>query len=306
MTTTKNYIFSFSLFGEDIYYLKCLINQINQIRKYYTKKNTYFYITVEKKYLFKKELKKLKKIFNTKIFYKNINEQKYIASFWRYLINNKKNSYFIFRDADCYFFYRDYKIIQQWINSKLDFCSVRDSPTMRWPIMAGMFFSNSSGLKKIKTIYRDSISKIREYGNIYYLDQLILRDFVYPQIANKTLVISENVRYLNDSYVEKPVVKRKFNYGFSKDVMGIPPRYSLFGNNKRKSFLREKNNFFYRSKIYNMFKHPNLILCTYHGYKNIKFLYYLFFFVIFIILNRIFRIRNFGGPPFIKKNIFFK
>lgn len=131
-------------------------------------------------------------------------ETDYRASLWRFRPMDEEDvSYFISRDIDSRISERDETAVNQWIESGKKFHIIREHPIGHgWVMNAGMW-----GCMPDKTI--EFNSKFTEYLKSYNppylreLDQLFLKDVIYP--------IAKNDVYVNDEFYNYEGVGVKIN-----------------------------------------------------------------------------------------------
>ncbi len=120
--------------------------------------------------------------------------------FWRFLpAEDKDVDIFISRDCDCRLSNREYRAVQEWIESGEKFHIMRDHPYHQAPILGGMWGAKSEYLREI-----DFIQKIRDWSNLkmkYILgvDQDFLARVIYPIVYDNSLEHSEfNIKFLRE------------------------------------------------------------------------------------------------------------
>jgi hypothetical protein len=129
--------------------------------------------------------------------------------FWRFLAADS-NDIVISRDTDSRLSIREKAAVDKWLESDKDFHIMRDHPYHATEILGGMWGCRNGILKGIKNWieYYDK----KEFNNKYQVDQNFLKEIVYSNIKNKSLV--------HDEFFEnKPFpTKRDGNYDFVGQV----------------------------------------------------------------------------------------
>jgi hypothetical protein len=212
-------LFSYSLFGNNKTYLLHLLVQIISIRKNFDKLKVV--IHVESNYPYLDELRKQISSMNPKsqkwIYLKFHSPEKnpLIPYLWRYdlehLVDYVDHDIIIVGEADSIFTNRYKEMILQYTNTEFEFCTVRDYITSIWPISAGAFFARGRSFAKIhRLIFDEGLGKNPKRINQkeYYLDQIILKEYVYPNIKNELLIITDCVTYYGERNILAPAKGR--------------------------------------------------------------------------------------------------
>jgi hypothetical protein len=138
-----------------------------------------------------------------------------ISYLWRYdlehLVDYVNHDIIIIGEADSVFTNRYKEIILQYTNTEYEFCAVRDYITSIWPIAAGAFFARGRSFAKIhRLIFDQGLRKNPKRINQkkYYLDQIILKEYVYPNIKNELLIITDCVTYYGERNILSPAKGR--------------------------------------------------------------------------------------------------
>jgi hypothetical protein len=93
------------------------------------------------------------------------------------------------RDSDSRFTYREVQAIHEWINSDYQFHTIIDHDAhFQFPIMAGLFGNKG----KLPQYLYDPMIKAAQESHYYTVDQVYLRNYVYPFIKEKTLIHTLN------------------------------------------------------------------------------------------------------------------
>jgi protein O-GlcNAc transferase len=179
-------IVSFSLFGSDPLYNIGVIRNSELMPKIFPEWDMWVYYddTVPLETL--DELRK-----NNVKLYKH-NDNGFYRSMWRFYPCGDKNvGYFISRDADSRISIRDRVSVYEWIESDKDFHIIRDHPVGHsWVMNAGMW-----GAKGGTIDIQSMIKNYHNNPNEKYIDQLFLRDVIYPLIKDKSFIHDEYFKY---------------------------------------------------------------------------------------------------------------
>lgn len=104
---------------------------------------------------------------------------------WRFeAIDHPNVELVLSRDTDARFTLREKLAVQEWLDSSFVFHIMRDHPHHNFFILGGMF-----GTRKIKSIpsWISLLEKLSQTGDRNY-DQDFLRDIIYPEVINNSLV----------------------------------------------------------------------------------------------------------------------
>lgn len=161
----------------------------------------------------------------------NPNKGGFLRSIWRFIpLFDSDVIYFISRDCDSRLSERDRIAVNEWITSGKRFHIVRDHPHGHgWVINAGMWGArafdrahepDSDDLYNAITSFCNSPQNLQEKT----LDQILLRDHIYPRIVNDAFIHDEYFKY--ESHCEKIKMDRASNdfafIGESIDENDIP------------------------------------------------------------------------------------
>lgn len=223
-------VIAFSLFGKDERYLKSLLTVINLYKDSLPEWVIRIYIS-EDCYAKNEYLNHLD-IELVVMKGKNINQ---IYTTWRFLAYDDPNvSVVLFRDIDSVPTEREVLMIRKWEKSNKDFLIIRDHPYHNIKILAGMWGAKRSG--KIKSIKK--ILTRERLSNYFGVDQIFLRDHIYPIIKNDSLIFDSYPRYPEES----PIVMPFNNETYIGEIMTNPAfkerdRESLRAYNKQRLSL---------------------------------------------------------------------
>ena len=173
----------------------------------------------------------------------NISDDKQFAnSMWRFLPASDNNvDYFISRDCDSRLSLRDSVGVQEWIESEKDFHIIRDHPIGHsWPMNAGMWGSRGGSIANISNLIESYIASHPYLVSEKTIDQLFLKEIIYPKAINSLLLHDE---YFNYEGIGRSIklLRSYDNYDFigeSVDENNIPrgdqrtPIKNIFLNNQ--------------------------------------------------------------------------
>jgi len=176
-------IISFSLFGNDPYYLECAITNASMARAIYPEWQCRFYCAPEIPESCIRSLRRR----GAQIGLRNSATRatlKWSGLFWRFLAFDDPNVDFVMiRDVDSPFTLRERLAVEEWIASEYAFHVVRDSISHMEPIMAGLWGGRTGVLPALGPL----IAKFLPTATTRYADQHFLRLQVWPRIREMTL-----------------------------------------------------------------------------------------------------------------------
>jgi hypothetical protein len=192
-------VFSFSLFGNDPIYTIGTIKNVDIIKDLFPEWGVFIYTDKDESNGIIQEL--IKK--GCVIRYES--NQNWFNSTWRFKAITEDNvSVMVCRDSDSRISTRDVAAIDEWLESDYDYNIIRDHPIgHHWKMNAGMW-----GAKKTEFIL-DINNKLQRYhqnnttltGHKNF-DQFFLRDVIYPNIVDNSLIHDEYYKYESNA---KPI-----------------------------------------------------------------------------------------------------
>jgi hypothetical protein len=129
--------------------------------------------------------------------------------FWRfYPIENKDIDIFLSRDVDSRITEREMKFVNEWINSKKLFHTIRDHPGHAIEILGGTFgvkvkeFNKISNLKKIDH-YKENFYKRFNKNQDRQPDQIFLKEYIWTLIKNNHMahIALEELRFNKEDII---------------------------------------------------------------------------------------------------------
>lgn len=114
-------------------------------------------------------------------------EGSWASMFWRFFAADS-DDVVISRDVDSRLNQREKDAVDVWLNSDKDFHIMRDHPWGHKHIILGGMWGARNGILKGVT---ESINKYHEssdFFNDYMIDQNFLRDFIYPKVAETSMI----------------------------------------------------------------------------------------------------------------------
>jgi predicted RNA methylase len=116
--------------------------------------------------------------------------QDWSALLWRYdTLTDPDVEAHLFRDCDSRLSPREAAAVQEWLDSGADFHIIRDHPEHYMPMMAGMWAATAAGAKLVADTIPTGENEHR------FVDQVWLRDAVYPVARDRALVHDEFHRF---------------------------------------------------------------------------------------------------------------
>jgi len=185
-------IFTFSLWGNNPKYLFGAVRNAQLAQTIFPDWQCIFYydITVPKEFI------------NILNHFQNTTTIKILdnsfGAFWRFDIMFDNKNIVLSRDTDSRLSEREKILIDHWLNTEANYMVIRDHHNhYEFPILAGMW-----GKKNI--IIDNSFKEImKQYRFIkqYTVDQIFLRDVLWPSIQDKTLIYGvKELDWMRDTY----------------------------------------------------------------------------------------------------------
>lgn len=185
-------VFSFSVFGDNPIYKKGFLNNIIPIKKYFPDWKIFLYVpeNYDEDYI--------QTVLKENVFVFKMKNENYFNCTWRFnAIINENVDVMVCRDADSRVSERDFYAIEEWLNSGYNYNIIRDHPIgHHWSINAGMW-----GAKKTDFIVKigDMLENFKRQNELLInnntFDQIFLRQIIYPNIVNESLVHDEYFKY---------------------------------------------------------------------------------------------------------------
>ena len=171
---------------------------------------------------------------------------------WRFEDLFIKDAAVIVRDADSRFTQREVDCVNEWIASDKDFHIIRDHKHHTCPIMGGCFGVKNNCMEyigvpigarnvnhpplmfipglELMNNFRDNLPENRD---VYVVDQMFLFQYVYPYVANKSMVHCSHNAY-------EPFAKKlePIDYSFIGEVVTECPRAAEIMGDTENNFER--------------------------------------------------------------------
>lgn len=176
-------IISYSLWGDKSMYTLGAIENAIQAKEIYPDWICRFYISKSVPYNIVEQLKSMD---NTECILMD-EEGDWSSLFWRfYPASDNDVEICIVRDCDSRLSVREKMAVDEWINSDKGFHIMRDHPHHNEAILGGMWGAKHGVVKEM-------VSLINNYENRggFYLDQIFLREHIYPLIKDDCLIHDE-------------------------------------------------------------------------------------------------------------------
>ena len=197
--TYNNYhpkIISYSLWGDSEIYNYGIVENALVARDKLPEFKIYVYYNNT---ILTKTFNILKKLDNVVLILINNKEKSAINMTWRFRPCFKSNSIIFVRDSDSLINARDIFVINDFINSKFDICSVKDHPAhFTYAFIGGGFGSKNGILNKYFDYFTNTL---KGKLNIRGIDQDLLIQIYYKNIDNIQLYIPQNTN--NKKFYEK-------------------------------------------------------------------------------------------------------
>ena len=199
--TYNNYhpkIISFSLWGDSEIYNYGIVENALVAKEKLPEFKIYLYYNNT---VLTKTLNILKKLDNVVLILVNNTDKSAINMFWRLNPCFFSNSIVFIRDCDSLINERDFFVINHFINSELDICSVKDNPAhLKYAIMGGMCGYKNGILNKYSNYFNNyGINKL----NVRGMDQDLLIQIYYENIDDIELYIPKT--FINNNFYEKNI-----------------------------------------------------------------------------------------------------
>lgn len=236
----------FSIYGGDTHYLRRFLNNLPLYRKFFWDFDILLFYETEMLDLLVNDCNK----FDVKIFPKNRLSHS-DGMFWRFepiLSDDFNYDLCLIRDVDYIPSEYEFKLIDLFIKSDFNFQIMRLHYDHMMPIMGGLFGIKSQLFRAFKNAF-ELWSKSHNLTNVLYNDdQLFLAKYVYKFVVKDSLIITSNVKFLNEQV----------------SIVKIPSDIIVGGELDRHFIDPIRSNFFI---IY-----PPVWLCNILKFKGLKFL----------------------------------
>lgn len=183
-------VISFSLWKDDLTYTHGAIRCARQAQEMFPDFICLFYI--HKETVPKYVVDNLNNMKNVRIIFKEGDLTTCKPMMWRFeAIDDPDVEIMMSRDTDTEFLLREQLAVYEWINSGKIFHIMRDHPHHVYHILGGMF-----GTRKIPEIpsWKEKMELIHMSGPRNY-DQDFLRDYIYPHVANDSVIHASFHKY---------------------------------------------------------------------------------------------------------------
>lgn len=227
----KKKIISFSLWGNNPKYTIGAIKNLELASVIYPDWICRFYVDES---VPKDIIKTLSSFANSEIIKIN-GDGNWNSVFWRFYACEDADI-MLSRDTDSRLSIREKVAVDEWLSSDKDFHIMRDHPFHATQIPGGMWGCRNNILYNIREMI-DAFPK----GNYWQVDQIFLREKIYPLIIDKALIHdefhnfenkkskfktrrikNEFVGEVNDEYDRKPFIPKLFlNLPFAKLISGL-------------------------------------------------------------------------------------
>ena len=194
----------------------------------------------------------LKKQDNVEVVYHPGTKKKASNTLWRFEDLFIKDAIVLSRDADSRFSEREVKLVNEWLDSTKDFHIIRDHKHHMVPILAGTFGCRNncleyigvpSGARNINQcplqfvpgleFMRSFLQNLPQERDVYIVDQMFLFAYVYPYVANKSMIHCSHNAYepfaLKIDHVDE---------GFVGEVVTNSPRAAQIMDDNESNFER--------------------------------------------------------------------
>ena len=240
---------SYSIWGDNKVYTYGIIENVINVKKYYNGWiiRVHYNDTVPINII-----EWLKKQDTVELVYHPGTNKKASNMMWRFEDLFIKDAAVIVRDSDSRFTQREVDCVNEWIASDKDFHIIRDHKHHTCPIMGGCFGVKNNCMEyigvptgarnvnhpplmfipglELMNNFRDNLPENRD---VYVVDQMFLFQYVYPYVANKSMVHCSHNAY-------EPFAKKlePIDYGFIGEVVTECPRAAEIMGDTENNFER--------------------------------------------------------------------
>lgn len=174
---------SFSLFGRDPVYAAGAIANANLAREVYPDWTCRFYVGAS----IAAETVDALKATGAEVVDRSERLQDWSALLWRFQsLTDLSVEAHLFRDCDSRLTAREAAAVEEWLTSGAEFHIIRDHPEHYMPILAGMWGCTAAGARRIANMRPSNLANQHRF-----VDQLWLRDVVYPIATGRAVVHDE-------------------------------------------------------------------------------------------------------------------
>jgi hypothetical protein len=192
-------VFSFSLFGNNPIYTIGTIKNVELINSLFPEWKIYVYTNkVSSDPIILELLKK-----GVNIRYEE--DTLWFNSAWRFkAITEESVEVMVCRDSDSRISERDVASISEWLHSDYNYHIIRDHPIgHHWVMNAGMWGAKKNNfIEKIDVYLNEYLTQNQQLKHSVNFDQLFLRDVIYQEIKNDSMIHDEYYGYESHS---KPI-----------------------------------------------------------------------------------------------------
>lgn len=188
----KKNVIAFSLWGNNYRYLGGALQNVELAKHFYPGWICRFYVGNSTR---KDFVEKLKSFDNVEVIEKE-EDGDWTGMLWRFhAAADPQVNVMLSRDCDSRIHRREVEAVKEWLTSEKDFHIMRDHQYHGVPILGGMWGAKNG-------ILNDIVDKCQNYkaGNFWQTDQNFLRDIIFNDVADKSLVHDEIHRIKVDSH----------------------------------------------------------------------------------------------------------
>jgi hypothetical protein len=240
---------TYSLWGDNKVYTYGIIENVIDARKYYDGwiVRVHYNDTVPTGII-----DWLKKQDNVEVMYHPGTKKKASNTLWRFEDLFIKDAIVLSRDADSRFSEREVKLVNEWLDSTKDFHIIRDHKHHMVPILAGTFGCRNncleyigvpSGARNINQcplqfvpgleFMRSFLQNLPQERDVYIVDQMFLFAYVYPYVANKSMIHCSH-----NAYEPFALKIDQVDEGFVGEVVTNSPRAAQIMDDNESNFER--------------------------------------------------------------------
>jgi hypothetical protein len=228
-------IISFGLWGDEKKYISGAYKNIELAQNFFPDWICRFYLGTS---VSEDVLNKLKSFENVEIVFMG-EKGDWSSTFWRFFPASEDVDVMISRDVDSRLSLREKIAIDEWLNSDKGFHIIRDHPYHRAKIQAGLLGVKKGVLKNMKTMILEHLkNKSGENNDKYGIEEVFLRDYIYPIIENNCFVHDEFTDYNND--IKKSFPIGRIDFEFCGDVFDENDKRDENLKNVLKQFVKKE------------------------------------------------------------------
>ena len=207
-------IVSYSLFGDNNYYLRGAIFNARDVKKFYPGWECRFYTDTKVPEKVVKELERL----GSNVIIEDDDNDFSLGLYWRFkpMFELPKGTPFIVRDADSTIIEREVHAVNEWLDSGKDFHTMRDHPFHTVNVLSGMWGAKAGCVENFKELMeahqKEPIPNPNKRGRHYWVNQMFLSHKIWNIVKDRALAHDDKQRLTGKELLFKvpPEDSKKF------------------------------------------------------------------------------------------------